>query len=96
MDDNDELNYISSVSPFVTPKADPSVDAPDESALKRVAVVIENQINLYQTLNGVKQFSTDLSLEQRFELCDHYTSLLVGLLLLVNSSITGIKEQQNG
>lgn len=95
MDDNGELGYISSVSPFVQPKAEPSIDAPDEKTLERLVRVLEGQIKLYHTLDGVKQFDKSLSIKQRFELCDHYVQLLAGLLGSIKNTIEGIKENQN-
>lgn len=94
MDDNESLDYVSSVQPFAPEKGAPSIDMADEKALVRLVRVVESQIKLYHTLTGVKQFSKDLTLEQRFELCDHYVQLLASLLLLINNAIEGIK--QNG
>lgn len=94
MDDDGELNYISSVSPFVAEKEPPSIDAPDERTLEKLVRVMENQIELYHTLEGVKKFNKTLTLEQRYELCDHYVQLLTGLLGTINNTIGAIKERQ--
>jgi hypothetical protein len=93
MDDNEGLNYTSSLDAFAPEKDKPSVDVADEKALERLVGVVEGQIELYNTLDGVKQFDKDLPLQMRFELCNHYIQLLYKLLGLINNAIAGIKEK---
>lgn len=94
--ENENLDYVSSVDAFAPEKDKPSVDAPDEKALVRLVRLVDDQIRLYHTISGVKQFDEKLSIEQRFELCDKYTKLLASLSLLITNAIEGIKEKQNG
>lgn len=98
MNDNDngsdsELDYVSSVSPFTPEKDDPSVDAPDEKALKRVKRVLDEQKQRYNTIEGMKQFDKKLSADQREELCNQFVSLIDSLLKTVNNAIDNIKEK---
>lgn len=96
MDDNDsELGYVSSVDPFSPQKADPSVDAPDEKALERLVRVLEGQIALYHTIDGIKLFPKRFSADTRLEMADHYVKLLLSLLQLVNNAIDGVRENQS-
>lgn len=92
--ESEELNYVSSVDPFTPDKSDPSVDAPDERALVTIQRMLTGEIKRYHTISGVKQFDKNLTLEQRFELCDQYTKLLGNLSLLVNNAIDGIKKAE--
>jgi len=99
MNDNDngsadELDYVSSVSPFTPEKDDPSVDAPDEKALKRVKRVLDEQKKRYHTIDGMKQFDKKFSAEQREELCSQMVSLVNSLLKTVNNAIDGIKDSK--
>jgi hypothetical protein len=96
MDDNDsELDYVSSVDPFQPEKGEPSVDAPDEKALKRVMITLEGQIALYHTISGMRQFDQKkFSAEQREEMCSQFVKLLVNLTQLVTNAVEGIKEKQ--
>jgi len=94
MPDEESIDYVSSVLPYAPEKGLPSIDAPDEKALERVADVLSGQIALYHTIDGVKQFDKTLTLEQRFELTDHYVNLLKSLSTLVNNAINDIKENQ--
>jgi hypothetical protein len=91
-DDNENLSYVSSVDPFTPEPTAPSVDVADEKALVQVQKVLESQIKLYHTISGVKQFPKTLSVEQRFELCDHYTQLLGNLTKLINNAVEGVRK----
>jgi len=95
MDDNESLGYVSSVDPFQAEVDKPSVDAADEKALVRLVRVVDDQIAVYNTLSGVKQFSDKLTLQQRFELCDKYIDLLHSHKQLLINAIDGVKEKQN-
>lgn len=97
MDDNDELGYVSSaVSPFEPEEGEPSIDAPDEKTLDGIQRVIDGQIKLFHTIDGVKQFDKALSLEQRFEMCDKYVDLLFSLKKKITNAIEDIRSKQNG
>jgi hypothetical protein len=58
MNDNDDetLDYTSSVDPFSPEKDDPSVDAPDERALVKLARVLAQEKATYGTIDGMKRF----------------------------------------
>ena len=97
IDDNDELGYVSSaVSPFETEKGEPSIDAPDEKTLDGLLRVIDEQIKLFHTIDGVKMFDKALSLEQRFEMCDKYVALLFSHRKKIINAIDDIRSKQNG
>ena len=97
MDDNIELGYISSVDAFAPEKERPSVDAPDEKALKRLVRVVEGQIAVYHTISGMKQFDTNkFNANQREAMCAQYVKLLSSLLQSINNAIDGIREKTNG
>ena len=93
MDDDQALGgYVSSVEPFAPEKGKPSVDAADEKALEGLMRMVDGEIKLYHTITGVKKLSKDLSLEQRFEICDQYITLLTSFKSKVINAIDGIKE----
>lgn len=99
MNDNendDELDYVSSVDPFTPEKEPPSVDAEDEKALKRVAKTLATQKMRYQTIDGMKQFDDKkFNADQREAMCAKFVELVGALEKTVNNAITGIKGKQN-
>lgn len=94
MNDNDELNYVSSVDPFQPEDNKPSVDVEDEKALEAVRRVLEEQISLYNTIPAMKLFPSKFSADEREALCNQYVLTLSSLLLLINNAISGIKDKQ--
>ena len=95
--DNDELGYVSSaVSPFEDEKAEPSIDAPDEKTIDGILRLVDEQIALFHTIDGVKMFDKDLSLKQRFEMCDKYVALLFSHKKKLINAIEDIRSKQNG
>ena len=90
--DEEALGYVSSVDPFQPEKGKPSVDAADEKALERLMRVVENQIKVYHTISGMKQFPKEFNAEQREAMCTQYVMLLSSLLQLLNNAIDGVKE----
>lgn len=96
-DNDDELDYISSVDPFTPEKEPPSADAADEKALERVAKVLAKQRQLYVTIEGMRQFDTKkFNADQREALATKFVELVGSLEKAVNNAIAGIKEKQNG
>ncbi len=97
MNDSDELSYVSSVDSFQAEERRPSVDAPDEKAIKRLLSVVDSQIELYHTISGMKRFDAEkFTAEEREALCSEYVQLLSGLKVIVINAIEGIKEARNG
>jgi len=97
MDDNEGLDYVSSVDPFKPEKNDPSVDAPDEKALVRLVRVVDGQIKLYHTISGMKRFDTSkFTAEEREAMCAQFVQLLSSLKQSMNNAIDGVREKQNG
>lgn len=94
MDDSEGLSYVSSVDAFAPEKSAPSVDAPDEKALVRLMRVVDEQIALYHTISGMKQFPDKFNADAREALCNQYVQLLVSLKQSITNAIDGIKEQQ--
>lgn len=97
MNDNDEsLDYVSSVDPFTPEKEPPSVDAEDEKALDRVAKTLAAQKLRYQTIEGMKQFDDKkFNADQREAMCGKFVELIGALEKTANNAIHGIKEKQN-
>lgn len=93
-DENENLSYISSVDPFAPEKDEPSVDIADEKALKRILNVLNEQIKLYHTLSGMKQFPIKFNADQREAMCNQYVELLLSLKQLIDNVLDGIKEKQ--
>lgn len=96
MDDNDEsLDYVSSVDPFA-PEAEPaSPDVEDEKALDRVSKALAKQKALYVTIDGMKMFdTTKFNADQREAMCNKIVELIGSLEKSVNNAINGIKEKQ--
>ncbi len=97
MNDNDEsLNYVSSVDPFTPEKEPPSVDAADEKALKRVSIALAKQKQRYVTIEGMRQFDDKkFNADQREAMCAKFVELVSALEKTVNNAVDGIKEKQN-
>lgn len=97
MNDNDEsLDYVSSVDPFMPDREPPSLDAADEKALERIAKALAKQKQLYITIEGMKQFDTKkFNADQREALATKFVELVGSLEKMVNNAIEGIKEKQN-
>ena len=98
MNDNDDetLDYISSVDPFTPEKTDPSIDAPDEKALERVSKTLAKQKSLYVTIDGMKLFDVKkFNADQREAMANKFVELVGSLEKTVNNAIQGIKEKQN-
>jgi hypothetical protein len=94
-DNDDELDYVSSVDPFTPEKTDPSVDAPDEKALERVSKILAKQKSLYTTIGGMKQFDVKkFDANQREALATKFVELVESLERTVNNAIKGVKEKQ--
>lgn len=97
MDDNSELDYISSVDPYVAQSVKPSVDTEDEKALERIQKALDGQIKVYHTISGMKLFPKEFTADQREAMCNQFVQLLSSLQLLITNAIDGVKEaQQNG
>lgn len=96
MNDNDEaLDYVSSVDPFTPEKEPASADAPDEKALVRVTKTLAQQKKRYETIEGMKQFDDKkFNADQREAMCAKFVELVIALEKSVNTAITGIKEKQ--
>jgi hypothetical protein len=95
MNDNDELDYISSVDPFSPEKDDPSIDISDEKALERVSAALSEQKRRYETIDGMKQFDTKkFNADQREAMCAKFVELIGALEKTVNNAIDGVKEKQ--
>ena len=95
-DDNESIGYVSSVDAFEPPKGLPSIDVADEKALVRLVRVVDNQIELYHTISGMKLFKQKdivLNADQREIMCNHYVELLISLKQIVTNAIDGIKEK---
>jgi predicted hydrolase (HD superfamily) len=98
MNDNDDetLDYISSVDPFTPEVEPPSIDADDEKALKKVSLALAKQKKRYETIEGMKQFDTkEFNANQREAMCAKFVELLISLEKTVNNAIDGIKEKQD-
>lgn len=96
-DNDDELNYVSSVDPFAPEKESPSADAADEKALERVSTALANQKKRYETIEGMKQFDDKkFTADQREAMCVKFVELVSALEKTVNNAVDGIKEKQNG
>ena len=96
MNENDELNYVSSIDPYQAEIDKPSVDAKDEKTLEKLVVIVDGQIKLYHTISGMKLFPDKFSADEREAMCNQYVELLTNLRLLITNAIDGIKERQNG
>lgn len=98
MNDNDEsLDYVSSVDPFTPEQEPPSVDAADEKALKKISLGLAKEGKRYKTIEGMKQFDDKkFNADQRETMCAKFSELLVALERTVNDAIDGIKEKNNG
>jgi len=90
--DNESLNYVSSVDAFAPEKTAPSVDVADEKALIRVQKALASEIKLYHTISGMKRFPSVFNADQREAMCNHYVELLTSLTQKVNNAIDGIKS----
>lgn len=98
MNDNDDetLDYISSVDPFTPEVEPPSIDADDEKALKKVSAALVKQKKRYETIEGMKQFDDKkFNADQREAMCAKFVELLNELEATVNNAMQGIKERQN-
>ncbi|HUD10268.1 MAG TPA: hypothetical protein VMR28_01200 [Candidatus Saccharimonadales bacterium] len=90
--DSESLDYVSSVDPYQAEQNKPSVDAADEKTLVGLMRMVDKEVKLFHTISGVKRFSKELSLEQRFELCDQYVTFLTSFKQKIITAIDGIKE----
>lgn len=97
MDDNDEsLDYVSSVDPFAPEDNEASPDVDDEKALERVTKALAKQKALYTTIDGMKLFDTKkFNADQREAMCSKFVELVSSLETTVNNAINGIKEKQH-
>lgn len=94
-DNDDELDYVSSVDPFTPEKTDPSVNAPDERVLETLSKILAKQKALYATINGMKQFDQKkFNADQREALATKFVELVESLEKTVNNAIKGVKEKQ--
>lgn len=93
-DDNESLGYVSSVDAFEPPKGTPSIDVADEKALVRLVRMVEDQINLFHTISGMKRFDRkEFSAEQREVMCAEIVMFLSSFKQSVQNAIDGIKEK---
>ena len=93
MDDNESLGSVSSVDAFEPPKGLPSIDVADEKALVRLVRMVEDQIQLFHTISGMRLFPKEFNADQREAMCAQYVTLLASLKLLITNAIDGIKEK---
>lgn len=98
MNDNDDetLDYISSVDPFTPEKEPPSIDAADQKSLEKVARVLIDEKEAYTTIGGMKRFDKKFNADQREAMCDEMVKLISTLEGTVNAAIGNVKEKQNG
>jgi len=97
MDDSESLDYVSSVDPYQAEKDKPSVDAADEKALVRLVCMVEQEIDTFHTLSGMKRFNmTKFNAEQREAMCDEHVKLLRQFKQKAANAIDGIEEKTNG
>lgn len=95
--DNETLNYISSIDVFTPEKSKPSVDMADEKTLVKIVRVIDEQIAIYHTIDGMRQFKngyTKFNADQREAMCEQYVLLLSSFKQLVTNAIDGIKGEK--
>lgn len=96
-DNDDELDYVSSVDPFTPEKESPSADAADEKALERVLETLCKQKDLYKTIDGLKLFDVKkFDANQREAMANKFVELVGSLEKTVNNAIEGVKEKKNG
>jgi hypothetical protein len=91
--DNENLDYVSSVDPYQAAENKPSVDVADEKALVRLVRVVDEQIELYHTISGMRLFPKEFNANQREAMCAQYVVLLSSLKQIVTNAIDGIKEK---
>ena len=97
MNDNDDetLDYVSSVDPFTPEKEPASIDAADEKTLEKVAKLLADEKETYTTIGGMKRFDKKFSADEREALCDEMVKLISTLEGKVNIALGNLKEKQN-
>lgn len=93
-DDNESLGYVSSVDAFEPPKGTPSIDVADEKALVRLVRMVEDQIQLFHTISGMRRFDRrEFTAEQREAMSAEMVMILSSFKQSAQNAIDGIKEK---
>lgn len=94
---DEDLPYISSSPDLQHVKRDVKPkDENDLSALERVSLMLDTQIDGYSHIDRLALYDPKLSVEQQLAVNAAITQHLRELKLLVETTVSNVKEKQNG
>ena len=92
----DELDYISSSADFAREPEVKTQDEVDLPALKRLAVLIEDKLRMYASIEALTTDETVLTVQQQLAVNKAITTNLQEIKALIDTVTADIKEKYKG